>query len=456
MKKILIKTLASLTLLLLCSISFIACKKTGETIDAVTIESKLAGEDSTMWIVPGNMFENESTGCVGIARMLFNSNNNYSYTRGTCTSSGTWYATYTTNRTGQTITIECVEGMKTRRFNLLYSKDNDTFYYLDAVNGLVALKKDRRLMWEETGLSIPSPANRKGMISIEQDGVIYFGLGQDGGGNYLNDIYKFDGNTFDPLPNIDFGFIGARATIKNDSLYIVAGFNSMANTYTYRLSLIKTGDVWDAWKKVQEDGSFQQRSNAVYFTLGDKEVLGLGSSKGDPNFFYRTQLTQPWSSNGLSIKYGMNSDHDYQNALCFPWNGGQFIGGGASTLTGNRTDFMCHATNDGVLKIDPIVNMKTPCNSSFSEGTGIELDKIAVVFGLKIAAVYSDTVYVLNEKVNGNYTWFKYLPAPTAQNNRPIVGESTVFWRVKNSAGNYDTYAGLGAADNKLYKLVIE
>ena len=383
------------------------------------------------------------------------------------TVSGTWSVTYTANRTGQDIVLSLRDNNNNvTQYHLSYSKENDTFYYLDKDKGLLALKRERQLKWVKTGLRDPAPHfKRKGMISIQHKDLVCFGLGQDVNGEiYYNDWWTFNGSEFvsstsmpkGTLPFLDSAPSFARATLKGDDIYITGGYNSISGDSSTYIFDTKNKN-WSINKKGNPTGYDDKvcgRSNGIYFTLGGLEVMGLGyvSSSG-LNIYSRTALNSAWNEEIVSgLTYGTEAGY-YQNALSFPWNGGQFIGGGMGEA--GMTDFMCHATNNGGLEIKQIAPgvLVNPVNSKFSEGAAIALGDFTLVYGLNTPSGYSDSIYVLER----NNKWSKYLPTPTDLGEKPAHGQSAVLWKVFNKITNkIEVYAGFGENEEYLYQLVIE
>lgn len=462
MKTMFNKLSASLVLMLVILLGVMACKKSEEQLDSATIQSRLAGADSTLWKFPSSLEE----GCPDAAvqpLLLLRSNATYLYTQGSCTFKGSWSVTYTSNRSGQDITLELIdqEGGGFRRVKLLYSRDNDAFYYVDPEKGLLLLTSEvlaTRMTWVPKVFSTmpTSFLGRINTVSVTYGDIIYFGLGEDHTGTIAyNDWYSFDGTQFIKLADIgSYPIVNAKALVVGGKVYVVGGKfvegSYMDNSLTYMYDPGK-----NSWETAYEEEGLQHRSNGVYLMFNSKEMLGLGSAPSltGSNFYTRIAPGQPWTEIDMSpLTYGFAA-HDYQDALYFPWNGGYFVGGGKMQASENLLDYSTSWIGNSIAELT--TTPATPNNGlGFSEGMGVDMGNYSLVYGINTSgtgAAYSKYVYTLDH--TGKWT----AVLPTALPSEPVPGRSSVLWKIRNAQGKTEVYGGLGANPlSTLYQLKIQ
>ncbi len=453
-------------LLLVILLGMMSCKKSEEQLDSATIQRRLSGEDSTLWRFPSSLQE----GCENAAQplLLLRSNATYLYTQGSCTFYGSWAVTYSSNRSGQDITLELIDqgGGGVRRVKLMYSKDNNAFYYVDPEKGLLLLTREviaGSMTWvPKVFPTMPTSfLGRINTVSVSYgDTLIYFGLGEDHTGTIAyNDWYSFDGTQFVQRTNIGpYPIVGAKALVVKDGgedkIYVLGGQfvegNYMDNSLTYVYDPGK-----DSWNTEYEEEGIQQRFNPVYFMFNNQEIVGLGSvGSSGTNFYTRANISQPWTERTEPIVYGFPA-HDYQDALCFPWNGGYFVGGGKMQSSENLLGFSLSWIDNSIGELT--TTPTTPNNGlGFSEGMGVDMGSYSLVYGINTngsgPAVYSKYVYTLDHTGK----WSAVIPS-ASPGMEPIPGRSSVLWKIRNAQGKTEVYGGLGSNPlSILYQLKIQ
>lgn len=461
MKNVLHRIVRLSTISFLIALCFVSCKKKNDDITVETLESKFAGKEGSVWRFPSSLLkEDQFASCTGDPLLLINNDGTYKCTQGTCTYKGKWEFKYAVNRTGQDITLllfGIYNDQDPYMVKLQYSNEQ-VFYYLDPDNGLVALEQVKYL-WEPVTMDIPaSLLGRKDMTAVEYKGAIYFGMGIDASESTVyGDWFKFDGNSIVKLSEESSPLLyGAKAAVKNDSIYVMGGYDGyqegVNNVITYKYDF--ESDYWDYPAEAPYE-PIEQRANAVYFTLDNIEVLGLGTqgaaSTIESNFYTRRDGIPGWiSKNIITGKYG-TYPYAYEDALYFPYQGAYIVGGGINDVNA-QSDFMTKVSSANAITISNFgSNIAEFFPQGFSGGNGIDLENgQALVFGLKSGSNYSPDLYVLQGQ-----NWTKEKPV-SLDNTVPIVGRSTVLWKVKNPVtGKVEVYAGLGEKGSSLFKLVI-